>query len=439
MSTSSTSRPRADRPSPADAGAGPAPVEGADPFRWVMLGGLCLLYFSFGLVAAQLAPLLGPIRGDLGMSRTAMGTALAAWPFVYMFVAIPAGWIVDRLGLRRSLTLGGTIIMCSAVLRASAQGFGTMWLGVAVFGFGGALVSVGAPKLVAQWFSQDQRRTAVGIYMASPAIGSILALTTANSVLMPAFDDNWRKVLLVHAGFVAVATTAWLVISGRAAAIGSAPTTGEADEAAPVAALHHFLPLLRIPRVWLALILGIGVFYVQHGLANWLPDLLGDSGWSSSASANLAAASTAAGAVAALTVPRRASPQRRGALLIALLLATATASGLVAVLDGGPQAVAVVGLGGARAAMPAIVLLVLMDAPGVHAANMGAATGLWFAFSEIGGVLGPHNIGAITDATGDFAAALMVLVVVQVALAIGVFATLGFGDGRPRRPAAAAG
>ena len=388
-----------------------------------MLGGVCLLYFSFGLTVAQLAPLLGPIRDDLGMSRTAMGTALAAWPFVYMFVAIPAGWIVDRLGLSRSLTLGGLIIVGSIVLRASAQGFGTMWFAVAVFGPGGALVSVGAPKLVAQWFDGAQRRTAVGLYMASPALGSILSLTTANSVFMPLFDDDWRKVLLVHGGVVLAATLAWTAISRRS-------TEAADDSSAPVAALGHFRPLLRVPRVWLTLVLGIGVFYVQHGLSNWLPDLLGEDGWSPSAAANLAAASTAAGAVAALTIPRRAAASRRGGLLIALLVTTAIASGSVAVFDGAAQAVAVIGLGGARAAMPAVVLLVLMDAPGVNARNMGAATGLWFAFSEIGGVLGPQTIGAITDATGDFVVALMVLVAVQLVLAVGVWASLGWADGR---------
>ena len=404
--------------------------EAGDPFRWVMLGGVCLLYFSFGLVVTQLAPLVAPVRDDLGLTRTAMGTVLAAWPLVYLFVAIPAGWMVDRLGLRRSLALGGAIIAASALVRASAQGFATLWLGVGLFGPGGALVSVGAPKLVAQWFDEHERRLAVGLYMASPAVGSILSLTTANSVLMPLFDERWRLVLVAHSVVVLGVVAGWLAISGRA----SAQRPDEVASARAVAG--EFLPLLRVPRVRLTLALGIGVFYVNHGLNNWLPDLLGDSGWSRTASANLAAAATAAGAVAALTMPRRASPERRGAVLVSLLLATAASALLVAILDGTPQAIAVVALGGARASMPAIVLLVLMDAPSVGARNMGAATGLWFAFAEIGGVLGPHNIGAITDATGDFVAALLVLVVLQVVLAAGVVASLGRGDGRRPAPRA---
>ena len=74
--------------------------------RWWMLGSLWTLYASFGLVAGSLAPLLDRVRVDLDMSRSAIGAALGAWPFVYLFVAIGAGRILDRIGLRWGLALG---------------------------------------------------------------------------------------------------------------------------------------------------------------------------------------------------------------------------------------------------------------------------------------------------------------------------------------------
>ncbi len=38
-----------------------------DPYRWAMLGGVWLLYFCFGLIAAAMAPLVQPITEDLGL------------------------------------------------------------------------------------------------------------------------------------------------------------------------------------------------------------------------------------------------------------------------------------------------------------------------------------------------------------------------------------
>ena len=64
-------------------------------YQWVMLAGVWLAYFSFGVVQGGIPPLVTPVSQDLGLSRSAMGTVLGAWPFVYILVAIPAGALID--------------------------------------------------------------------------------------------------------------------------------------------------------------------------------------------------------------------------------------------------------------------------------------------------------------------------------------------------------
>ena len=59
------------------------------PYRWVMLAGLWLIYFGFGLTVASTAPLVQPIARDLGLSHSAMGSVMGAWPLIYIFSAIP--------------------------------------------------------------------------------------------------------------------------------------------------------------------------------------------------------------------------------------------------------------------------------------------------------------------------------------------------------------
>ncbi len=72
-----------------------------DPYRWTMLGGVWLTYFCFGLIVAAMAPLVQPITEDLGLSHSAMGSVLGAWPLVYIASAIPCGAFLDRVGARR--------------------------------------------------------------------------------------------------------------------------------------------------------------------------------------------------------------------------------------------------------------------------------------------------------------------------------------------------
>ena len=64
-------------------------------YRWVMLAGVWLAYFSFGVVQGGIPPLIGPVSEDLGLNRSTMGTVLGAWPLIYILTAIPAGALLD--------------------------------------------------------------------------------------------------------------------------------------------------------------------------------------------------------------------------------------------------------------------------------------------------------------------------------------------------------
>ena len=163
--------------------------------RWVLLAGLWLLYASFGLIVTSLAPLVPPIEQDLHMSHTAMGSLMGAWQLVYIFAAVPAGMLLDRLGGAKALLIGAALIALSAAGRALAVDYWTFLLAVMVFGLGGPIISSGAPKVVAQLFEGSQRGMAMGIYMTGPAMGGIVSLTLTNAWLLPVFDADWRMVM----------------------------------------------------------------------------------------------------------------------------------------------------------------------------------------------------------------------------------------------------
>ena len=90
------------------------------PIRWLMLAGVWLIYFCFGLTVTSLAPLVRPVTQDLGMSYAEMGSVLGAWQLVYIVTALPCGALVDRFGLRRSLLLCSLVMGFSFILRAYA-------------------------------------------------------------------------------------------------------------------------------------------------------------------------------------------------------------------------------------------------------------------------------------------------------------------------------
>ncbi|MDP6343988.1 MAG: MFS transporter, partial [Alphaproteobacteria bacterium] len=196
----------------------PAPLIGSSAadggrYRWLMLFGVWLIYFGFGLTVAAMAPLVAPIRLDLGMSDGAMGAVLGAWPLVYIASAMPCGAFLDRVGAGRALFLSAAVMALSAAARGLAEGQVSLFLAVALFGLGGPLISIGAPKLVSQWFEGSDRGLAMGLYITGPSLGGICALALTNSLLMPLTGQDWRLVLLLYAGIVFLFGLIWLAIN----------------------------------------------------------------------------------------------------------------------------------------------------------------------------------------------------------------------------------
>jgi CP family cyanate transporter-like MFS transporter len=386
------------------------------PYRWVVLAGVWLLYAGFGVTAAGMAPLVSPITTELGLSHGEMGLVLGAWPFVYIGSAIPCGVLLDRVGPRKALFLAALLMAASGFARAASVDLATLFVAVGIFGLGGPLVSIGAPKLIALWFEGKDRGLAMGIYITGPAMGGIAALALTNSVAMPLAGGDWRLVLVASATVVAVSGLAWLLVCAH-------PASREVERRLAAEPrrdqLAVFRDLVRLPVVRILLAMSVGIFFLNHGLNNWLPEILRGGGLSAEAAGYWAAFSTAAGVVGSIVIPRLATPDRRLAILGGLILSAGVATVLLQAGEITAVALALACQGVARGSLMTVALLLLVEVREVGSRNAGSAGGLFFSCAEIGGVSGPVLIGLVHDWSGGFPAALaMVTGVCAVLLAL---------------------
>ena len=170
--------------------------------------------------------------------------------------------------------------------------------------------------------------------------------------------------------------------------------------------------LLADPEVRTVLVLGLGVFFIGHGLGGWMPAALREhSGFSAMAAANWVALGGLVGVVASLVVPGRTTQAGVPRAMLAMLAMVAASLVAVIVLPTAldPVPVAMAGL---RSALVPLVLIGLMECRSVTPANTGAAFGLWFAVAEVGGFTGPLALGAVADSSWGFAGAFSLVVVV---------------------------
>jgi len=294
-------------------------------YRWIMLALLWLLYVCFGIVSRAIFPLVTPILNDLRIIYSQMGLILGSWQLTYIMMALVAGSILDRWGVRKSLFAGALIIGLSSGLRYFTNNFTALLIAVALFGVGGPMISIGGPKTISSWFSGPSRGTAIGLYTSGNWIGGLLALALTNSLVMPVVGNDWKRVFVVYGMITFGVGLLWILFSRE-------PEGGETSES--MAIIDVFRNLGNLPNVRLVLAMGLLAFAISHGFSSWLPKILEINGMSGPQAGFAASITIAAGIPSILILPSVVPAPYRGRTMAMLSILTAVNIVLVMKISG---------------------------------------------------------------------------------------------------------
>jgi len=375
----------------------------SDNFKWIMLAQFWLLYFTFGMIRAALSPLIAPISQELALTNSQIGTILGIFMIAYIFLAIPIGILIDKLGIRKSILVGISLLTISGILRSFATNYQTMLFSVGLMGLGCPTISVGVPKAVAAWFTGKDRSTASGIYVTGMTIGSATATAITTSVLMPIMG-TWRKILLVYGLFGLLVTVVWFVFSKDIETQVANDNTGTV--------LGALIPLLRNMQVWFIVVIGFFYMFVAYGMGGWLPRLLELKDIAPSRAGLIASLPSWFGLVGSIVLPIIGRRVTRKYVMFASLLLQGVSIYLIGSSVGVFLVIALILYGMMSAGLAPLLMVSLMDVPQVGAEYMGLAAGLWFSIGAIGGFLGPTVVGYLLDSTGSYLMGLLVMAAV---------------------------
>ena len=188
----------------------PAPAPQGRPtyVRHVVLGLTVLIYmitYMDRVVLSTTAPL---IRKELGISLIAFGTIQSAFNLSYALFQIPGGWLGDRIGPRRALTLIAS--WWSAFTALTALGWSTASMTVIqwVFGMGEAGAFPIATRSLSRWMRPSERGFAQGITHAGSRVGGAAGRNVV-AFLMLAF--GWRMPFFVLGAVGVLWAIGWYV------------------------------------------------------------------------------------------------------------------------------------------------------------------------------------------------------------------------------------
>ena len=339
-------------------------------------------------------PLVPRIQHDLHISHAVAGL-LGTIPVLCMGLFAPAApAVARRIGTGRAVGLALGVVALFGVLRVLVPDAWQVLVLTVPVGIGIAVAGTLMPVAVRE-IMPGRTSTGTGLYAAGMNIGS--AASPALAVPLAVWLGGWRDSLAGLAVAGGVLAAAWLVLSrGQGAGAG-----GRA------ASVHAPFPL-RSGLAWVCCgifgLLGIS-FY---GIAAWLPDSLGEHGWSDRNAGYVLAVALAASAPVTLAVPglsERFGSRRSWMASGALIQVAAVA--LFIVWPGGGWAWAV--LLGASLGIEFSTLMLLPLDLGQGASRVAAAAGMMLGVGYTLSAIGPFALGAVRDATGSYTTSLWLI------------------------------
>jgi MFS family permease len=371
----------------------------------------------FGASAQYGINTLAPFyQDDLGLSHAQVGLFFTAFYLAMTSVSFVAGWLTDRLGVRKAMLWGHVVVGVFTVSASLAPSFTWAFVSFFLAGLGYSFFNPSSSKAVMGWFNRDERATAMGIKQTGVPAGGVLAAVLAGPVMLLI---GWRGALAMLG---AINVFYGFVFSRR----WRDPAT-QRPEAAPASAAHAVaVTPLEVRNLVLASIGTAALLVGQVVLITYVPLYLKESlgvnaFWASQMLAVLQAGAIC-GRVGWGIASDRLFRGRRKAALITIGLLGALLSGMLSLMT---------------RETPVYVLLMIIFFSGLclvgyqgvsfaligelaGTTRTGIAIGIMLSINSAAVALGTPLFGYLVDRTGSYLHAWQIL-----AAAI-AFAVLGF-------------
>lgn len=225
-------------------------------------------------------------KADFPLTDSQVGSILSAFFFAYALAQVPAGWLSDRFGARKLMSLYIALWSAFTVLTASATSFTLLVASRIGCGLAQAGAYPASSSLLTRWAVREWRGVASSVVSVGGRLGG--ALAPYLTVLLIAAAGNWRwSGWLYGVGGLLVAWLFWTVFRDSPR---EHPQCNDAERAllAPAAAAHSAsVATAREPFPFRAMLASRGLwlmclyqFFTNVGwafLVTWMPRYLKDT------------------------------------------------------------------------------------------------------------------------------------------------------------------
>ncbi len=171
-------------------------------YRWLVLIFVSLAMFGSYYVYDALSPLADVLKQQLGFTDLDIGFLQAIYSFPNIFTVVIGGFLIDRIGLRKSLMIFGVLCFVGPAITAASGHLSIMATGRFVFGVGAESLNVAVITALARWFKGKELSFAFGLNLTASRLGTFTALNSPTWAR--AAYASWQTPFLIALAFAAL-------------------------------------------------------------------------------------------------------------------------------------------------------------------------------------------------------------------------------------------
>jgi MFS transporter, ACS family, D-galactonate transporter len=243
--------------------------------RWLVVALL-----TVGVVIAytdriNLSAALPQIRMSFPISAEASGILLSAFFWAYTLLQTPAGWLVDRFGLKWPYAAGlfsWSAVSAATALVSSLNGLIAMRI---VLGIGESIVTPASMRYLRENFAEHERGLPIGIYFSGTKYGPAIGAPIATYLVL---SYGWRWMFVLNGALCVLWLVPWLLFVRD-----DRKSSPAAEEGASVS----WGALFGSPLMWGTCVATFCYMYFVYFCMTWMPTYFKDrfglsltaSGW----------------------------------------------------------------------------------------------------------------------------------------------------------------
>lgn len=182
------------------------------PYRWAVLACVCGVCFMANYMQYQVSVWGVVVMETLGIQVGELQTLMLMPMLAAVFLAIPAGTLADRFGVKRVVDAGLTVAVVAGFARAAfLDSFAIQIATMFGLGFGISTLNANMPKILGIWF-KHKMTVAVGIFYAVSCVAIVMAQSVSTL-----FPDLFATYIVAAFALLAVCVCWYLFVRNHPA------------------------------------------------------------------------------------------------------------------------------------------------------------------------------------------------------------------------------